>query len=89
MNETNRTLQTTERLIRERFPEHFGDSYRIDHIVGSSFSRKHREINYITVYLATGSPALDHQKTNDFDILIKKELIDHNIRDWPAMAFVT
>ena len=89
MNETNRTLQTAERLIRERFPEHFGDGCHIDRIDGSSFRRKDHEINYITVYLAPGSPTLDHQKTNDFDILIKKELIDHNIRDWPAVAFVT
>ena len=89
MNGTNRTLQTAERLIRERFPEHFGDSYRIDRIVGSSFGRKDREINYITVYLAPGGPALDHRETNEFDILIKEELIGHNIRDWPAVAFVT
>ena len=89
MNGTNRTLQTAERLIRERFPGHFGDRYRIDHIVGSSFGRKDREINYITVYLAPGGPALDHRKTNEFDILIKEELIGHNMRDWPAVAFVT
>ena len=75
MNGTNRTLQTAERLIRERFPRHFG--------------RKDREINYITVYLAPGSPALDHRKTNEFDLLIKEELIGHNMRDWPAVAFVT
>ena len=89
MNGTNRTLQTAERLIRERFPGHFGDSYRIDRIVGSSFGRNDREINYITVYLAPGGPALDHWKTNEFDILIKEELIGHNMRDWPAVAFVT
>ena len=40
MNGTNRTLETAERLIRERFPGHFGDSYRIDRIEGSSFDRK-------------------------------------------------
>ena len=43
MSETNRTLQTAERLIRERFPEHFGDSYRIDRIVGSSFGARPRD----------------------------------------------
>ena len=58
MNGTNRTLETTERLIRERFPGHFGESYRIDRIEGSSFDRKDREVNYITVYLAPGSPPL-------------------------------
>ena len=31
--------------------------------------------NYITVYLAPGGPALDHRKINEFDILIKEELI--------------
>ena len=89
MNETNCTLQTAERLIRERFHGHFGDRYCIDRIVGSSFGRKDREINYITVYLAPGGPPLDHRKTNEFDILIKEELIGHNMRDWPAVAFVT
>ena len=89
MNGTNRTLQTAERLIRERFPKHFGDSYRIDHMVSSSFRRKDREINYITVYLTPGSPAPDHQETKEFDLLIKEELIGHNMRDWPAVAFVT
>ena len=88
-NETNRTLQTAERLIRERFPGHFGDSYRIDHMVSSSFGRKDREINYITVYLTPGGPPLDHRQTNEFDILLKEELIGHNMRDWPAVAFVT
>lgn len=89
MNGTNRTLETTERLIRERFPGHFGESYRIDRIEGSSFDRKDREVNYITVYLAPGSPPLDHRKTNEFDILLKKELTGHNMHDWPAVAFVT
>ena len=88
MNETNRTLQTVERLIRARFRKHFGDRYRIDSIVGSSFSRKHREVHYITVYLAPGGPPLDHRETNDFDILLKEELIGHDIHDWPAIAFV-
>ena len=89
MNGTNRTLQTAERLIRHRFTEHFGESYRIDHIEGSSFDRKGHEVNYITVYLAPGSPPLDHRKTNEFDILLKKELTGHNMRDWPAVAYVT
>ena len=89
MNDTNRTLKIAEQLIRERFPQHFGDHYRIDRIVGSSFDRKQREINYITVYLAPGGPPLDHQATEEFDILLKKELTHHDIRDWPAIAFVT
>ena len=89
MNETNRTLKTTEQLIRKRFPEYFGDSHYIDRIVSSSFRRKAREINYITVYLAPDSPPLDHRATNEFDIFLKEELIGLDIRDWPAIAFVT
>ena len=89
MNETNRTLQTAERLIRERFPRHFDDRYRIDRIVGSSFGREDCEINYITVYLTPGGPPLDHRETNEFDLLLKEELIVYDIRDWPAVAFVT
>lgn len=88
MKETNRTLQTVERLIRARFHKHFGDRYHIDGIVGSSFSRKDRAVNYITVYLAPGGPPLDHRETNDFDLLLKEELIGHDIHDWPAIAFV-
>ena len=88
MNETSRTLQTTERLIRARFHKQFGDRYRIDSIVGSSFDRKDHKVNYITVYLAPGGPPLDHRETNDFDILLKEELIGHHIYDWPAIAFV-
>ena len=56
MKETSRTLQTIERLLRARFHKQFGDRYRIDSIVGSSFNRKDREVNYITVYLAPGCP---------------------------------
>ncbi len=88
MNETSRTLQITERLIRARFPKQFGDRYRIDSIVGSSFDRKDRKVNYITVNLAPGGPPLDHRETNDFDILLKEELIGQGIYDWPAIAFV-
>lgn len=88
MNETSRTLQTIERLLRARFHKQFGDRYRIDSIVGSSFNRKDREVNYITVYLTPGGPLLDHRETNDFDILLKEELIGHGIHDWPAIAFV-
>ena len=88
MNETNRTLQTVERLIRARFHKQFGDRYRIDSIVGSSFDRRDREVGYITVYLTPGGPPLDHRETNNFDILLKEELIGHDIRDWPAIAFV-
>ena len=88
MNETNHTLQIAEQLIRERFRRHFGDRYRIDSIVGSSFGRKDREVNYITVYLVPGEPPLDRWETNEFDILLKEELISHDIRDWPAIAFV-
>ena len=75
MKESNRTLQTTEGLIRQRFPIHFGDRYRIERIVGSSFDHNDREINYITVYLAPGGPPMDHQETNDFDIILKEELM--------------
>lgn len=89
MNETNRTLKIAEKLIRERFPEYFGDSYHIDRIVSSFFRRKARDVNYITVYLASNGPPLDHEATNEFDILLKEELIGHDIRDWPAIAFVT
>ena len=88
MKESNRTLQTTEGLIRQRFPIHFGDRYRIERIVGSSFDRNDREINYITVYLAPGGPPMDHQETNEFDIILKEELMGRGIRDWPAIAFV-
>ena len=89
MNETNRTLETAERLIREWFPGHFGGCYRIDRIVGSSFARNDREVNYITVYLAQGGPPLDHREISKFDILLKEVMIGHDIRDWPAIAFVT
>ena len=89
MNQTNPTLKTAEELIRKRFPEHFGDRYRIDQIVGSSFDRNQREINYITVYLGPNCPPMDQRATNEFDILLKEELIGHDIRDWPAIAFVT
>ena len=88
MSETNRALQTAERLIRARFRKHFGDRYCIASIVGSSFDRKGRAVNYITVYLAPGGPPLDHQETNDFDLLLKAELIGQDINDWPAIAFV-
>ena len=89
MNEDNHTLQTAERLIREWFPRKFGDRYRIDRIVGSSFGRNDREVNYITVYLAPGGPPLNHWETNEFDILLKEVMIGHNIREWPAIAFLT
>ena len=72
MNERNHTIQTAEQLIRRCFPEHFGDRYRIDRIVGSSFVRNGREINYITVYLAPGGPPLDHWETGKFDILLRR-----------------
>lgn len=89
MNENNRTLQTAEQLIRQRFPGHFGDRNRIDRIVGSSFARNDREVNYITVYLAPGGPPLDHLETSKFDILLKELMIAYDIRDWPAIAFVS
>ena len=89
MNETNHTLKTAEQLIRERFPEHFGNRYRIDRIVSSSFGRKDRNVNYITVYLAPECPPLDPWAANDFDILLRELLIGHDIRDWPAIAYVT
>ena len=89
MNERNHTLQTAEQLIRQRFPGHFGDRYRIDRIVGSSFARDGREVNYITVYLAPGGPPLDQWETSKFDILLKEMMTGFNIRDWPAIAFVT
>ena len=88
MNETSRTLATAERLIRRRFHKHFGDRYSIDSIVGRSFNRKDREINYITVYLAPGGPPLDHRETSEFDIILKEEMISYDIPDWPAIAFV-
>lgn len=80
MDETNQTLQTIERMIRERFQKHFGDRYRIDSIVGSSFDRKEREVNYVTVYLAPGGPPLDYRETNDFDILLKRVGHHHRLR---------
>ena len=89
MNETNRTLKTAEQLIRELFSEHFGDCYHIDRIVSSSFGRKDREVNYITVYLAPDGPPLDPWATNEFDILLKELLIGRGIHDWPAIAYVT
>ena len=89
MNENNRALKTTEKLIRELFPGHFGDRYHIDRIVSSSFGRKDREVNYITVYLAPDGPPLDPWATYEFDILLKELLIGYDIRDWPAIAFVT
>ena len=88
MNETNGTLQAVERLIRARFHKQFGDRYRIDSIIGSSFDRKNRKVNYITVYLTPGSPPLDHRETNDFDILLKEDMNGQDIHDWPAIAFV-
>ena len=89
MNQTNHALATAEQLIRARFDKHFGDRYRIDSIVGSSFSRKEREVNYITVYLAPGGPPLDHLETIRFDILLKEMLTGYDIRNWPAIAFNT
>ena len=89
MNERNYTLQTAEQLIRQCFPGEFGERYSIDHIVGSSFARNGREVNYITVYLAPGGPPLDQWETSKFDILLKEMMIGYNIRDWPAIAFVT
>ena len=89
MNETNRTLKTVERTIRERFPEYFGAGYRIDRIESSFFVRKGREVNYMTVYIAPGGPPLDHRATNEFSLLLKELLIGHGIRDWPAVAYVT
>ena len=89
MNQTNHALATAEQLIRARFDKHFGDRYRIDSIVGSSFSRKEREVNYITVYLSPGGPPLDHRETSEFDILLKEEMANLDIHDWPAIAFVT
>ena len=89
MNKRNHTLQTAERLIRQCFPGQFGDRYSIDRIVGSSFGRNGREVNYITVFLAPGGPPLDHGETSKFDILLKEMMIGYNIRDWPAIAFVT
>lgn len=89
MSQSNRTIKTTEELIRERFPKQFGDRYSIERIVGNSFDRNDREINYITVYLEPGGPPLNHRETNEFDILLKEELTGRDIRDWPAIAFVT
>ena len=88
MNQTSSTLKAAEELIRNRFPEFFGDRYRIDHIESSSFKRKSREINYITVYLGPDCPPLDHSAASHFDLLIKEELTGLNMRDWPAIAFV-
>ena len=89
MNETSRTLQTIERLIRARFHKQFGDRHRIDSIVGSSFDRKGREVNYITVLShpwrpTTGPPGnqrLRHPSQRGADV-------GHGIHDWPAIAFV-
>ena len=89
MNQTNSTLKTAERLIQERFPGHFGDGYSIEKIVGSSFTRKGHDVHYITVHLAPGCPPLGHGEANEFDILLKEELVSHDIFDWPAVAFVT
>ncbi len=89
MNCVKPSLATAEQLIRARFDKHFGDRYRIDSIVGSSFSRKEREANYITVYLSPGGPPLDHRETNEFDIRIKEEMANLDIHDWPAIAFAT
>ena len=88
MNETNRTLNAAEQLIRERFPGYFGDRYRIDRIVSSSFGHKNREINYITVYLDPDSPPLDQRAVNEFDLSLKEELTGRHMPDWPAIAFV-
>ena len=89
MDEGNHTLQTAERLIRLWFPRQFGDRYHIDRIVSSCFGRYDREVHYITVYLAPGGPPLDHRETSEFDMLLKEVMIGHNIREWPAIAFVT
>ena len=89
MNETNHTLKTTERLIHERFPAHFGDRYHIDRIQSSFFHRNGREINYITVYVGPPGPPLDQDTTNTFDLLLKEELASLDIRDWPAVAYLT
>ena len=89
MNQTNRTIKTTERLIREQFPRQFGDRYSIERIVGNSFEHNDRQVNYITVYLTPEAPPLDHRETTEFDILIKEELTRQDIRDWPAIAYVT
>ena len=89
MNETNRTLKSAEQLTRKRFPEYFGDSHCIDRIVSNTFRRKVREINYITVCLAPDGPPLDHRAANEFDIRLKKELMGHDIRDWPAIVLAS
>ena len=88
MDEGNHTLQTAERLIRHWFPRQFGDRYHIERIVSSSFGHNDREVHYITVYLAPGGPPLDHRETSEFDMLLKEVMIGHNIREWPAIAFV-
>lgn len=89
MNQANSTLDTTERLIREQFPKHFGTRHSIDQIVGSSFNHEDREVNYITVHLTPGAPPLDHLEIIQFDILLKEMLTGYDIRNWPAIAFNT
>ena len=89
MDEGNHTLHIAERLIHHWFPRQFGDRYRIERIVSSSFDHNDREVYYITVYLAPGGPPLDHRETSEFDMLLKEVMIGHNIREWPAIAFVT
>ena len=89
MNETSRTLKIVERTIWEQFPEYFGDSYRIDRIESSFFVRKSHEVNYMTVYIAPGGPPMKRGATTEFDIHIQDLLVDEDIRDWPAIAYIT
>ena len=88
MNTGNATLKTAEEIIRKRFAAHFGKDYHIQHIESSTFQRNNRNVNYMTVYLRPDSPPLDHSVTTQFDLLLKEELAGHNIRDWPAVAYV-